>query len=233
MYQYLLLALPVAALVCWALAISLKRRGRAQPLIFYGGLTYVLVALPIVWSWYLYIALGSIAVGSLLVVLARFRLGKAMQIVLVLLPMTSFLGYAWYSESSYNIFLIPQGYRGRVVIVHGCRDGAPREFEGRYRVYKIGQDGLLKSRFNFAGNAFDHLHSRYFYVDTQGKRTPIAEDSGPGTVIIQGLWSLGGERKGDTGIDFIVDQKVAEPADYRIAEKDKWQREIEKCFPKE
>lgn len=232
MYQYFLLAFPVAALLCWALASVLKKRGRREPVIFYGGLIYILIALPIVWSWFLYIAIGSIMIGLILIALSRLQMNTKLQLGLIALPIVIFLAFAWQSESSYNIFLIPEGYRGRVVVVHGCAEGAPREFEGRYRLYKIGTNGLLRSRFAFAGTAFDSLHSKYFFVDAQGNRRPIGEapDGQAGTAVsIQGLWTLTAERTGDTFIDFIVDVPVADPHTYRPDEFAQWQNEIDSC----
>ncbi len=229
MYIYLITAFLVAALACWGLSKFLQKRGRNLPLIFFGGIVYILVALPIVWSLYLYFALGFIAIGGLFIALSQYSLPAKLQAAIVALPIVILYALMWYTESSYNIFLIPEGYRGRVVIVHGCSDGAPREFEGFYRVYRIGANGLLKSRFSFAGGAFDSLHSKYFFVDKFGKRTPIADEVEAQTVAVQGLWTLGAERTGETGIDFIVDKPVNDPHEYRASEKEKWQREIDSC----
>ncbi|MFO1478740.1 MAG: hypothetical protein U1F40_00920 [Turneriella sp.] len=229
MYIYFIAAFSLAALACWGLSSILRKRGRNLPLIFFGGLAYILVALPIVWSLYLYFALGFIGIGVLFMALSKYSLPAKLQAPLVALPIVSLYALMWYNESSYNIFLIPEGYRGRVVIVHGCKDGAPREFEGFYRIYRIGQNGLLKSRFSFAGSAFDSLHSKYFFVDKFGKRSPISEDISPQSVAIQGLWTLGAERNGETGIDFIVDAPITDTEAYRPNEKENWQREIDSC----
>jgi len=229
MYSYLIVAFLIATIACWILLIVMRKRGRHLPLIFYGGLAYILVALPIIWSWYVYLALAALALGGIFIALSKFSIPTKLQAMLVALPIISLFVLSWYSESSYNVFLIPEGYRGRVVVVHDCNDGASREFEGRYRVYKIGANGLLKSRFSFAGSAFDSLHSKYFYVDQQGKRTPIAEGAEQKTVIVQGLWTLGARRTGDTEIDFIVDTPVRDPYTYRLSEKENWQREIDSC----
>lgn len=232
MIQYFFLAFPLSLLLCWLLAAQLKRRGRRLPVIYYGGLIYVLVALPLLFSWYLYIALGSIAVGAALMALRHQNFRPGLQLVISVVPAAAFSAFVWYSESSYNIFLIPEGYRGRVVVVHGCKDGAEREFEGLYRVYRIGANGLLKSRFAFAGSSFDNLHSKYFFVDTQGNRKPIAESlesQTAGGVSVQGLWTLGADRKGETFIDFIVDAPVADQQQYRQNELPAWQREIDSC----
>lgn len=232
MIQYFFLAFPLSILLCWLLAAQLKRRGRRLPVIFYGGLIYVLIALPLLVSWYLYVALGSITLGAALMALRHQNFSPKLQLVISLLPAATFSAFVWYSESSYNIFLIPEGYRGRVVVVHGCRDGAEREFEGLYRVYRIGANGLLKSRFSFAGSAFDHLHSKYYYVDQAGNRKAITElpdGSSADTIGVQGLWTLDADRKGDTFIDFIVDAPVADQQQYRQNELQAWQREIDSC----
>lgn len=229
MYFYLFTSFTAAALIGLILSILLKKKGRRLPFIFYGGLGYVLVALPLVASMYLYFAMGIILFGGVYMVLSRFKIPTKLQVAIVITPILTLFIFLWYSESSYNIFLIPEGYRGRVVIVHGCANGAPRDFEGRYRVYKIGANGLLRSRFNFAGNAFDSLHSKYFYVNERGQRTPIAENPATNAVGVQGLWTLGAERKGETQIDFIVDTPVADPHQYRSQENDTWQREIDSC----
>jgi hypothetical protein len=229
MYFYLLSAFAAAAVVCLILSMVLKKTGRRLPFLFYGGLSYILVALPLAGSWYLYFAIGIIVVGAAFMALSRFKIPTVLQATVVVLPVLGLFGYMWKSESSKNIFLIPEGYRGRVVVVHGCSDGAPREFENFYRVYKIGANGLLKSRFNFAGNAFDSLHSKYFYVNEQGHRTPIAENAATDTVGVQGLWTLDTERKGETQIDFIVDKLVNDAHQYKSQDKDQWQREIDSC----
>ena len=162
MYIYFIAAFSLAALACWGLSSILRKRGRNLPLIFFGGLAYILVALPIVWSLYLYFALGFIGIGVLFMALSTYSLPAKLQAPLVALPIVS-------------------------------------------------------------------LHSKYFFVDKFGKRTPITEDAEPQTVAIQGLWTLGAERTGDTGIDFIVDIPVADTDAYKTNEKEKWQREIDSC----
>ena len=162
MYIYFIAAFSLAALACWGLSSILRKRGRNLPLIFFGGLAYILVALPIVWSLYLYFALGFIGIGVLFMALSTYSLPAKLQAPLVALPIVS-------------------------------------------------------------------LHSKYFFVDKFGKRSPISEDISPQSVAIQGLWTLGAERNGETGIDFIVDAPITDTEAYRQNEKENWQREIDSC----
>lgn len=48
-----------------------------------------------------------------------------------------------------EIHLIPSGYQGPITIVFDCPEGVDQEFEGEPRVYRIGQDGVLKVRSAF------------------------------------------------------------------------------------
>ncbi len=232
MYAYLLLSIPLSIAILVSLYIYQRKRGKEKTFLFYSGLCYILLGLPIVYSWFLYVALVSIALGVLFLLLSKFKMLQSVQVFLSILPIFAFVSLIIYTESSYNIFLIPKGYTGRVLIVHSCKEGASREYEGRYRVYRISKEGLLKTRFSFAGSSFDSLHSTFFYVDENQTREPI-EGSGitkdPSKVSIQGLWTLQATRTGDTFIDFIVDTPVQDHHSYRLEENKKWQREIDSC----
>lgn len=228
MYGYFLISIPGIILILFFLHRSLKKKGKEKSLFFYSGLLYILLGLPIIYSWFLYIAIGFIFIGILLIFSSRFNIPAAVQFLLAPAPIILLMLFIWYSDSSKNIFLIPKGYTGRVVIVHGCKDGKDREFEGTYRVYRIGPDGLLKTKFSFAGSAFDYLHSRYYYVDSDGNREQI-EDRESDKVHPQGLWTLPHAKKGETIIDFILDQKQSDPHNYRKEENDRWQNAVSSC----
>lgn len=228
MYGYFMISIPGIILILFLIHRYLKKNGKERSLLFYSGIFYIMLGLPIIYSWFLYIAIGFILIGILLLFLSRLRIPTAFQSVIAPAPIVLLILFSWYSDSSKNIFLIPKGYTGRVVIVHGCRDGKDREFEGTYRIYRIGPDGLLKTKFSFAGSAFDSLHSSYYYVDTDGKREKI-EDRESDKVHPQGLWTLPHDKKGETIIDFILDTKQADPSSYRKEENVRWQKEIDSC----
>lgn len=228
MYSFIAISSIISVGLIFLVHKFLQKRGKEKDLLFYGGLFHILVFLPAVYSWYLYISILFILIGIFYLFLSSKNIPFILQAMLVLLPLTVLISFSIYSESSNNIFLIPKGYTGRVVIVHGCKDGEPREFEGTYRVYRIGKDGLLKSKFSFAGNAFDSLHSRYYYVDENGKKEEISQNTGTG-IYPQGLWTLHYEKKGETIIDFILDKEQENPQDYKKEENEKWQKEIDSC----
>ncbi len=228
MFVSILVVAIFSLLVSIGLYIYTKKRGKEQNLFFYSGLFYVFLGVPFVYSLLMYVAIGSIFIGFLFLFLSRKNIHVSVQILAALFPIC-FVGYfAWDGESSNNIFLIPKGYVGRVVIVHGCKDGMSREYEGTYRVYRIGKDGLLKTKFSFAGNSFDALHSKYFYVDENGNREVI-DESATNQIHPHGLWTLNHENKGETIIDFILDKQIEDPYSYHPEEQEKWQREIDSC----
>lgn len=228
MYGYFMISIPGIILILFLLHSYLKKKGKEKSLFFYSGLFYILMGLPIIYSWFIYIAIGFILIGIVLIFLSRLKIPIAVQAVSAPAPVLLLIFFIWYSESSKNIFLIPKGFTGRVVIVHGCKDGKEREYEGTYRVYRIGSDGLLKTKFSFAGSSFDSLHSRYYYIDADGNREPI-EDRESDKVHPQGLWTLPYERKGETIIDFILDTKQSDPPGYRKEDNHRFQNAISSC----
>lgn len=228
MFGYFTVSIPGIILILFLLHRYLKKNGKERNLLFYSGMFYILMGLPILYSWFMYIAAGFILLGIIFIFVSRLKFPLSVQTMMALSPIILLTLFIWYSDSSKNIFLIPKGYTGRVVIVHGCRDGQSREFEGTYRIYRIGKDGLLKTKFSFAGSAFDSLHSRYYYVDSEGNREQI-EDRESEKVHPQGLWTLPYEKKGETIIDFILDTKQADPYSYRKEENSRWQTEINSC----
>jgi len=232
MLDYIAFAL-LAVSVATAIALFvLWLRGWRKPFLFYAGVAYILVGLPNLAGWLLYIAIPMILVGIVFIFLSRIQMRTVAQIVLSLLPLAIVFGYGSYAGTSKNIFLIPEGYTGRIVIIHGCKDGAPKEFDGFTRIYKIPPNGILKTQFHFAGTAFDALNSHFFYVDNSGKKTPLNGDPAnpAGRPTMLALWSLPHEQHGDTIIDFIIEKtKIEDSANYRAEETPRYQREIDSC----
>ncbi len=69
-----------------------------------------------------------------------------------------------------TIRLIPEGYEGSVLIIFNQNDGAPKEYEGDKRVYRIPENGVLRTQFE--PNYGVQKHS-FFYVSSEGERTGI------------------------------------------------------------
>ncbi len=155
MIDYFLIAVPVSAALMFALRAFLRGRGSDRPVLFYAGLAHILVGLPLLGTLMLVIGVGCIAAGAVLMLLSLLSLSGAVQGMLAVLPLLAFGAFTWYSSASANVFLIPEGYKGRVLIVHSCEDGVEKEFEGMRRVYRIPASGVLKTQFAFSGDILD------------------------------------------------------------------------------
>ncbi len=69
-----------------------------------------------------------------------------------------------------SIRLIPEGYQGAVLIIFNQEDGAPKEYEEGKRVYRIPENGVLKTQFKPNYGIQNH---QFFYLNNKGERTEI------------------------------------------------------------
>jgi hypothetical protein len=72
-----------------------------------------------------------------------------------------------------EIYLIPEGFRGTVIVFFDQPDGQLVQYENNSRVYKIPPSGYIKSRFKKNGGCMSDKRITFFYTDSLGKRTPI------------------------------------------------------------
>lgn len=93
--------------------------------------------------------------------------------VFVLYGVLTLLTLLWkFITQEKAIFLIPEGYQGKVVIYYNQKTGVePMNEKGR-RVYVVPQDGVLLTKADFIGGYIDY---DYYYVDSQGNRTKLEE----------------------------------------------------------
>lgn len=73
-------------------------------------------------------------------------------------------------EAEDTIRLIPDGYEGAVLIIFNQEDGTPKEYEDGKRVYRIPDDGVLKTQFEPNSGIQKH---QFYYVKDNGDRTEI------------------------------------------------------------
>jgi hypothetical protein len=80
--------------------------------------------------------------------------------------------FIWYLDKKVDpeIFLLPDGYSGKVNIVYNQDCGQPEEWEKDSRVYRIPETGILLTQFQDEQGLIDHS---YFFVDQTGRRIPI------------------------------------------------------------
>jgi hypothetical protein len=73
-----------------------------------------------------------------------------------------------------EIYLIPEGLKGQIIVFLDQPDGQAVQYEGEARLYQIPSSGLLKSQFKRNGGCMGDNRIRFFYVDSIGDRTPVA-----------------------------------------------------------
>jgi hypothetical protein len=79
--------------------------------------------------------------------------------------------YLWQSEiGDDEIFVLPKGYKGVVVILYNQKNGQPVRYEKGKRVYEIPLDGVLRTQFDI--NEGWHGIGKYFYTEN-GRRVEI------------------------------------------------------------
>lgn len=72
-----------------------------------------------------------------------------------------------------EIYLLPDGFRGHVIVFFDQNDGTPVLYEGDSRLYVIPRSGFLKSQFKKNGGCMSDGRVRFFTVDSMGHRTPM------------------------------------------------------------
>ncbi len=107
--------------------------------------------------------------------------------ILVVLSLSAFL-----DRSQPEVYLIPEGYVGRVLIVYGQPNGRPFEYDGEARLFRIPENGVLLVQ----PARMDGSATEFWYVDQQLRRTlPIVWNQGctkdlPGDPVVACLRGL-------------------------------------------
>lgn len=69
-----------------------------------------------------------------------------------------------------EVFLIPEGFEGPVIVMVNESTGLPIKREEKKRIYEIPSDGVLYTQFD---NQEKYINIKYFYVGLNGIKTPI------------------------------------------------------------
>lgn len=93
---------------------------------------------------------------------------------LVVLPYLAVMLGVMLDRAEPEIHLLPLGFTGPVVIVHGDSAGVPVEYEEGARVYRIPDTGVLRTQ--FAANAGWRAPPRLFYANPDGTRARVVVD---------------------------------------------------------
>ncbi|MDX1959997.1 MAG: hypothetical protein SFU98_15630 [Leptospiraceae bacterium] len=236
MFSYIILFCILLAIAIGFSLYQSKKENNTRGIFFYSSFVYLVLGALFIPTWFFYVGAVSILLGIAFFFLDKLKLNPFIQILAVLIPVAGLVSVLILETPSKNIFLIPKDFRGRVLIVHGCKNGVEEETEDGYRLYQIPPNGILKTKFKFKGNSFDGLNSQFFFIDESGKREPIDYQDHPGSelknkIYVQGLWSLPLERgKKETPFDFIVDSGMENNYNYQSEKNSFYQKEYDSCY---
>jgi hypothetical protein len=88
----------------------------------------------------------------------------------LLLLIVVFIGiWRWRNTAEAEVYLIPEGFTGKVNIVFNRNDGVPTKYEDGRRVYNIPSNGILLTQFKI-NDGF--INREYYYVN-KTNRIPL------------------------------------------------------------
>jgi len=72
-----------------------------------------------------------------------------------------------------EIYLVPEGFRGKIMVFFDQPDGQAKEYENTARLYHIPASGFIKSQFPKNGGCMGDGRIQFFYEDSLGARQPL------------------------------------------------------------
>lgn len=72
-----------------------------------------------------------------------------------------------------EIYLIPEGFRGTMIVYFDQPDGEKIQYEDDARVYNIPASGFLKTQFLKNGGCLNNDRLQFYYVDSLGTRCSL------------------------------------------------------------
>ncbi len=98
----------------------------------------------------------------------------------LILVLVIFVSAAYQSaQGEDEIFIVPEGYAGYIVIIYDQEHGEPIRYAGKKRVYAIPPDGILRTQ--FSGN-YGWADFSEFYYDSIAPENRIPFVSGPNSI---------------------------------------------------
>jgi hypothetical protein len=90
-------------------------------------------------------------------------------IVVVLMYIGSF-ATSYLTRPDKELFLVPKNFSGNIYVIYNQRNGEPKEYENKRRVYRIPGNGILFTQFK---DEYGIINQEYYFVDKAGNRTKI------------------------------------------------------------
>lgn len=72
-----------------------------------------------------------------------------------------------------EIYLVPEGFRGKMIVFFDQQDGQEKQFEDDARLYRIPYSGYLKSQFPKNGGCMGDGRIQFFYENSNGDRIAL------------------------------------------------------------
>lgn len=72
-----------------------------------------------------------------------------------------------------EIYLLPEGFRGEMIVYFDQPDGQEVSYENSARVYSIPPSGYLKTQFPKNGGCMNNNRIHFYYLDSLGIRKPL------------------------------------------------------------
>jgi hypothetical protein len=91
----------------------------------------------------------------------------------MMLSLLLFTGCTESTQCEEEIYLVPEGFRGKIMVFFDQEDGQEAEYENSARVYRIPRSGFIKSQFPKNGGCMNDGRIRFFYEDNTGNRAPL------------------------------------------------------------
>ncbi|MCY7311472.1 MAG: hypothetical protein LH619_11890 [Chitinophagaceae bacterium] len=130
------------------------------------GIVFLVAGIFLYWTfWYFIFGFACLFIGTVLILLTtknwKFKL------LTIGIPLT-IVGYSFYSSfTTPEMYLIPNNYKGPVVVIFNQKDGQKKEYEGRRRLYRIPLTSFLFTQFKDEQGWIDQ---DYYYVSPNGQR---------------------------------------------------------------
>src|SRR5258706_10122111 len=111
---------------------------------------------------------SSLFIGAIFILLSiknwKFKL------LIIGIPLT-FVGYSFYNSfTTPERYLIPENYKGPVIVIFNQKDGQKKEYEGKRRLYRIPQTGVLFTQFK---DEQGWINQDYYYVSPNGQKKKL------------------------------------------------------------
>ena len=130
------------------------------------------------------------------------------------------------SQGEREIILVPKNFKGYIIIVYEQKNGVPIKYEADKRVYKIPQNGILKTQFKSNEGLREFPEYYYGSIAPENKLYSFAEiNKVPIDTIVGFMGATGTVRKSSKSNDYF------EFSEFYICTKSdiiKLQRQVEK-----